>query len=376
MQMRGWPGMVAAVALAVAAGLAATPLAAQVEIKIVSGDGPQHEGVKAYIDVARWIEERSGGRITARVFPQTLLSVKEIPSGLRDGVADMGLIVHPYHPAEFPEANFIADFSLFATNNYAAAGAASEYIFTCEECMAEMADYGHIYLGNIANAPYSLLTKVPVTTIADLQGRKIRSGGEAWGRWIEAMGGIKVSIPAAETYQALSQGMLDIHTHSIGSLVDQSLVDLLKHVTDMPLGVYLGASNNYSAARWEALSAEDRAVVFEIAPYMLARYVTGLVANNNRVRARLGELGVTLHEPAPELVTATQEFLARDIATVAELGERNYGIQNAAAKAERFVALLKKWEGLTEGMPADWEQLGNLYRDEIFAHLDRAAFGL
>lgn len=41
--------------------------------------------------------------------------------------------------------------------------------------------------------------------------------------------------------------MLDAHTHSIGSLVDQSLADVVKNATDMPLGVYLGASMNYSA---------------------------------------------------------------------------------------------------------------------------------
>jgi TRAP-type C4-dicarboxylate transport system substrate-binding protein len=195
--------MLAALAVATSvAGLGFSSADAQVQMKIVSGDGPQHEGVKAYNDVAKWIEEKSDGRISTRVFPQTLLSVKEIPSGLRDGVADMGLIVHPYHPAEFPEANFIADFSLFATNNYAAAGAASEYIFTCEECMAEMASSGLIYLGNIANAPYYLLTKEPITTLADLKGKKIRSGGEAWGRWIEAMGAVKITIPAADTYEA------------------------------------------------------------------------------------------------------------------------------------------------------------------------------
>lgn len=150
----GWCAM----AIGVLAAALALPVAAQ-QIKIVSGDGPQHDGVKAMQEFAKWLGEKSGGKVTGRVFPQTLLSVKEIPAGLRDGVGDLGLIVHPYHRAEFPEANFIADFSLFAKSNPAAAGAATEYILTCDECMQEMKKQGQVYLGNIANTPYSLLAE-------------------------------------------------------------------------------------------------------------------------------------------------------------------------------------------------------------------------
>ncbi|MCL4744139.1 MAG: C4-dicarboxylate TRAP transporter substrate-binding protein [Burkholderiaceae bacterium] len=369
-------GVSGTIALCAGLLLATIPmLTAAEQLRIASGDGPQHDGVKAMVDFGKWLGEKSGGKVTGRVFPQTLLSVKEIPAGLRDGVADMGLIVHPYHPAEFPEANFIADFSLFAKSNAAAAGAATEYIFGCDECMAEMKKQGQIYLGNIANAPYSLLTKKPVVTVADLRGLKIRSGGDAWGRWIEGMGGVKVAMPAAEAYQALSQGVLDAHTHSVGSLVDQSLADVVKHVTDMPLGVYLGASMNFSAKNWKTMSPEARRVVLDLAPFLLARYVTNLTIAANNVRGRLPELKVTLHQPTKEFVAASDQFLKKDEKTIAELAAKNYGLKNAPQKAERFVKLLAKWEKLTSGMPADYKKLGDLYQKEIFAKLDFATYG-
>ncbi|MBN8477405.1 MAG: C4-dicarboxylate TRAP transporter substrate-binding protein [Burkholderiales bacterium] len=366
----GWCAM----AIGVLAAALALPVAAQ-QIKIVSGDGPQHDGVKAMQEFAKWLGEKSGGKVTGRVFPQTLLSVKEIPAGLRDGVGDLGLIVHPYHRAEFPEANFIADFSLFAKSNPAAAGAATEYILTCDECMQEMKKQGQVYLGNIANAPYSLLSKKPLRTLADLKGIKVRSGGDAWSRWIEAMGAVSVSIPAAEAYQALSQGVLDAHTHSIGSLVDQSLADVVKNATDMPLGVYLGASMNYSAKNWATLSPEARKVVFDLAPYLLAKYVTNLRVAADTVRGKLGQLKVTLHQPSPELLAANEQFLRKDENTIVELSAKNSGIKNASQKAARFVQLLAKWEKLTAGMPADHQRLGDLYQKEIFSKLDVAKLG-
>jgi TRAP-type C4-dicarboxylate transport system substrate-binding protein len=353
----------------------ALPVTGQ-QIKIVTGDGPQHDGVKAMQEFAKWLGEKSGGKVTGRVFPQTLLSVKEIPAGLRDGVGDLGLVVHPYHRAEFPEANFIADFSLFAKSNPAAAGAATEYILTCEECMQEMKKQGQVYLGNIANAPYALLSKKPIKVLADLKGAKVRSGGDAWSRWIEAMGGISVSIPAAEAYQALSQGVLDAHTHSIGSLVDQSLADVVKNATDMPLGVYLGASMNYSAKNWATLSPEARKVVFDLTPYLLAKYVTNLRVAADKVRGELGQLKVTLHQPSPELLAANEQFLRKDQKTIVELAAKNSSIKNAQQKAERFVQLLAKWEKLTAGMPADHQKLGELYQKEIFSKLDAGKVGL
>lgn len=358
-------------ALAAATALALLVGTAQaVQIKIVTGDGPQHDGVKAFKEIGKWIEEKTGGELTARVFPQTLLKHKEVPAGVRDGVGDMGLIVYPYFPAEFPEANFVADFSLFVSNNYAAAGAATEYIFTCPACMAELKNFGHVYLGNIANAPYSLLTKEPIVTMADIKGKKIRSGGAAWGRWIEAMDGVKVSIPASEAYQALSQGVLDAHTHSIGSLVDQGLADVVNYVTDIPLGVYLGASINFSAKTWDKLSDKNRKAIFDLAPYMTARYVTGLRASTDKVREKLDTLKIKLLQPSSEMSAASQAFLKRDIATVVDLGTKNYGISDTDKKAKRLVELFAKWEKLTANMSTDYKALGDLYRDEIYSKLD------
>lgn len=340
------------------------------QLKIVTGDGPQHDGVKAFKDIGKWLEEKTDGGLTARVFPQTLLKHKEVPTGIRDGVGDLGLVVHPYFPAEFPEANYVADFSLFTSNNFAAAGAATEYILNCAACMKEMRNFGHIYLGNIANAPYSLLTKEPIATLDDIKGKKIRSGGAAWGRWIEAMGGVKVSISASEAYQALSQGVLDAHTHSIGSLVDQGLADVVNNVTDVPLGVYLGASINFSAKTWDRLSAEQQTAVYELAPYMLARYVTGLRASTDEVRTTLDALKINLIEPNADMSAANQAFLAKDITTVAALGAKNYGIADTQEKGEQLLELIAKWEKLTANMPTDHERLGDLYRDEIFAKLN------
>lgn len=353
----------AAVFLSVAGSVGAT------ELKIALGDGPQHEGTKAMVSWAKELATYSKDDLTARVFPQTLVSMKEVPGALRDGVADMGVMVHPYQPAEFPEATFIADFSLSAKTTGAAVGAATEYIYTCKECMEEMKKQGLVYMGCIAGAPYSLMTTKPVQTLADFKGLKVRSGGEAWGRWIEALGGIKVQLPSPDAYQALSQGMLQGHTQSMGALVDQSIADVAKYVTDLPVGVYFGASVNFSRMNWEKLSDSQRQIIFDRLPYLLSQYVSNQTVARDAVKARLGELGVTLEEPAADLLAANKSFLETDQATVVSKAKASYGIENAEEKAARLIALIDKWEKLTAGMESDPAALGELYKKEIFDKL-------
>lgn len=355
----------------VAAMTGAVPAGAT-ELKMVIGNGPQHDGTKVMEQWAGDLETRTDGALTARVFPATLVTVKEIPAGLKSGLADIGQIVYPYHPAEFPEAAFISDFSLFATSNVAAAGAMAEYMLTCTDCREELHRNGLVYFGGLANAPYSLLATKRIVSLEDFKGLRVRSGGDAWGRWIEGLGGIKVSIPSQDAYQALSQGMLDAHTHSIGSLIDQSLVDVVTDVTDIPAGVYFGAAWNFSKKSWDALSDDERAILFERAPYGLALSNTTLELSRRKVMDQLAELNIALHHPDDSLMAANRAFLEEEKARIVAMAPERYGVENAADKADRFLALLDKWEKLAADTPLEAQAVGDLYTREIYSHLTPA----
>ena len=52
--------------------------------------------------------------LEVKVFALSLLSLSEIPGGVRDGLADTGFTLFPYFPAEYSEMNLPADLSLLA----------------------------------------------------------------------------------------------------------------------------------------------------------------------------------------------------------------------------------------------------------------------
>ena len=62
-------------------------------------------------DFATALNEISGGEVSVRIFPLSLLSFAESNAGVRDGIADMTANLLAYFPAEFPNLNMIAEFS-------------------------------------------------------------------------------------------------------------------------------------------------------------------------------------------------------------------------------------------------------------------------
>jgi len=90
-----------------------------------------------------FIEKNS--HLEIKVYALSLLDLKETPAGIRDGIADMGFVLPPYHPAEYANFNLAADLSMLSTvgkrvesPGAAMAGAIMEYVFfSCPDCLEE-----------------------------------------------------------------------------------------------------------------------------------------------------------------------------------------------------------------------------------------------
>ncbi|MFW5825744.1 MAG: hypothetical protein ACOCVV_12375, partial [Marinobacter sp.] len=136
--------------LAVAMGLLAlAPTTLQAtELRFASGY-PSGSITSDALDVfTERLDELSGGDLGVRVYELSLLNLKETPSGIRDGMADMGVVLTPYFPADYPHTNMVAEVSMSielteggsSQAGLVYTGAMSEFIFTeCAECREEFA---------------------------------------------------------------------------------------------------------------------------------------------------------------------------------------------------------------------------------------------
>jgi TRAP-type C4-dicarboxylate transport system substrate-binding protein len=166
------------------------------------------------------------------------------------------------------------------------------------------------------NNPSMVFTRsTPVRSLADMRGLKIRVPDPVAAEIVKAWGGIPVSLPATETYNAMSTGIVD------GVMIDPSAVgsyklhEVTKYVTTNTPGALSTFTLIMNSNVWNGLSADNKKLVERL---------TGedLSVKAAKVFKSAGDKGVeTLRSANVELITLdpgqVQEFRAAMKAPVA-----------------------------------------------------------
>ncbi|MFV0243557.1 MAG: C4-dicarboxylate TRAP transporter substrate-binding protein [Qingshengfaniella sp.] len=341
-------------------------------IRATSGFGPAHVvATDIYPEIGARLEEFTDGRWTLRDTPSGLVAPNEMSAALRDGVTEMGTLLMPYFPAEFPEAALPSELSIVGTTNLAISSAVTEYIATCAECQAEFLRNGQVYLGTDATPPYDLLTMKPVRSLADMKGLRIRTGSPLYASFVEAMGGVATQISSSELFESLSQGVIDGTFSGDHEIIANRLGDTIRYVTETHEGVFNGAADStYSKMLWDRMSPEDRAALARASQYGTSK---GLFAFLRDAEAAREIPGIEFIPMDDTLRAAKEAFNADHLAKAADILTAR-GVTDAQTKVDRYIALVEKWEGLiTEDMT--YEELGELRYQEIFADMDMTRYG-
>ena len=372
-------------ASALGLGLGLTAMAAQADtLKVAVGFPPGSASAIGMENFAKYIEANSDLKV--KVFPLSLLNLKETPPGLRDGIADIGYVLTPYYPAEYAETNLGANLPMLVTTGEqvpapgaAMAGAMLEYVMlNCPDCLAEHKRQNQVYLGGAASTDYVLLCTNPIRTLDDVKGKKIRSGAANFGRWAEHFGATKVSIPGNDIYEAMSQGVIDCAMISAPELTNLQLMDVTKDITlRVPGGVFAGSgTSNVNRDTWMELTPDQRKVMFEAAARLLADISLDYndLAKKNIADAKAK--GIEVIEPPADMLAASEAFVKGDMDVIAEQFTSAYGLENVPAKIDTISALVEKWKGLTKDGPVteDREALAKLYWDQVFSKVDPGTY--
>ncbi len=354
-----------------------TAIAADRKLTFAIGLPPIHTWSKNYEYVDKHLEKRSGGKLESEVYYGSLLNLKQSLTGLRDGIADSAMLVPGYHPAELPKTNLIIDLAMLGHNATVLSAAVSEYIFSCPECLKESEANGSVFVSMTANAPYMLLTTKPMTTPESLKGKKIRSFS-AFGRWVEYMGGIKMSLSANGIYDALSRGTLDANLHPATELYNLNFKDVAKYVTKLPLGTYNGNQFNFNTRSWRSMTTAERRLMLDMfAESAALTTVQFQTFNDEIITSKAAADGIKVVDPSPDLVAKTNAFIAQDMKNMDAMARKNYNIKDAPARIARFEGLIEKWRGLLAKIDAtDVDQVTALYKKEIWDKVDASTHGM
>ncbi|OJH43326.1 TRAP transporter substrate-binding protein DctP [Paracoccus sp. SM22M-07] len=262
----------------------------------------------------KWLIEefakRTGGKHQIEMFwGGSVAAVGETPDALASGVGDMGDIVTPYFPDQFPLNNAVGFFVPQPMNTDEVAQAMVDWHAEYHQFEEELTSQSLHAFSFRALEAYGMLCKEPISGLADLKGKRIRSYGFAYPALIEAMGGTPVPLNTSDTYEALERSIVDCAP--IGPALARGFKydEVAKHYSEVPFGAGFGHILAMNLDSYNGLDDETKTVIDQLGKDYMVEYSKMLAEDEKTVReAWAGDLGVSVSEfPADELTPLIED---------------------------------------------------------------------
>lgn len=271
------------------------------------------------------IRERTNGEVDIKIFWEGQLGKGKENLGLiQQGAIELAAMSPGYFPAELP-------FHAAPNSIPMAMSEVPQATELMERLLQEVPEFDMEAQRNGMKAlffhhlnPYLLVCKEPAASVADMEGRKVRTWGKDMPRMVEAAGGVAVTLGLAELYEGLQKGTVDCIPFSVDLMVSYKIYEVAKHVHNITL--WEGPTNAVwiSSDIWNGFTDEQRAIIQEISFAAARRDRDQVLAAGEAAIATLKAEGVQFHDfPAEEAAkwrAANPDFFADFIADMTELG--------------------------------------------------------
>ncbi len=290
-----------AIATAVTAlGFATTATAADKVLVASHWAGPKHTmATHVFPWIGEQLKECSGGSLTVKI-ENGLAPPPAQYDTIRDGVADLGWIVHGYTPGKFLTTK-LAELPGVPGN---AEQISVAYQMTQEKYLAAAKEAkGVQVLANFVHGPGMLNTTKEILSYKDLKGMKLRVGGGVANAVGKALGVAGVNVPAPAVYETIASGVADGVFFPAETLYSFKVAELTKYALSNPDGMYTTSFGLImSNESYEGLSDEHRACVDGMRGVEMARRIGQFwdQADLVGIAAAQKDFGLVLNEASDE----------------------------------------------------------------------------
>ncbi|WP_035692707.1 TRAP transporter substrate-binding protein [Azospirillum halopraeferens] len=289
----------------------AAPAAAE-EIKIGLITPPQHVWTRAAQHFADRLKEKSGGALTAAIFPGGQLGNEpEMFQQMQTGLLDMGIMTASI--TSLREPSITAWFTPFLFADVGEAVAATRTP-AAGQMLDNLKGVGLQGLGyTFAGMRHILMRDAPAQSLDDLKGKKIRIVPfPAMKVWWEAAGAVPTPVHLPEIYQSLQNGLLDGVDIDLDALVGSRFQDVAKGLT-VTSHMAFPAIAVYSGARWQTMTPERRELIRETMAETLEWANTAQIeAERRNLESLQGALRIeTLADARERFARANDAFAAQ-----------------------------------------------------------------
>lgn len=305
---------IALAALAAALGLAAAPASAadQIVLRVADHYAPSSLTAKYTIHFFMdFVTKKLGDKVKFEYYPaEQMGKAKDMLALTQQGVIDIGFVAPAYVSDKMPLSG-VAE--LPGTYSSSCEGVRAYWPLASTGILAkpEFEQNRIRPLFAFMLPPYQVLTRQPITAMADLAGKKLRSGGAAQDLTVEAIGGVPVHMGGADVYEALSRGTLDGAVFPLQSAIDFRLTEVLKAATRGQNFGGFATTYAISLTDWGKLPDDVKAVMEEAGEATVEHACAALDADDHGPAvARMEEQGVKVSELPAEVAAGIKAKLA------------------------------------------------------------------
>jgi TRAP-type C4-dicarboxylate transport system substrate-binding protein len=183
-----------------------------------------------------WADEvtkASGGALKVDMYPGGLLGRNPLQQFklVQDGVADIAWIVLGYTPGRFDDADVVG--LPFSTENATEAS----IVLTRMLARGELAGFDDLkVLALAATPPVKIHSTVPIRTVADLNGKRVRATGDILVKAVNKLGGVPVTLGGGQVAESLSRGVVEVTLNNWGFVADFKVNEVTSNHLIVPMG--------------------------------------------------------------------------------------------------------------------------------------------
>ena len=370
-------------ASALAGGLAMLPASGAVaeQFTLATFLGPNH--VITQYQSTEWAEnvkEATGGSVSFNLITGgALMPVAGTLDGLAAGIAQVSLMATTYTPSNLPIMNTVTDLANVTPEPYVLAFAFSDFNFNEKVARDEWKKAGLVFGASHATPTYHLMCRGNVSTLEDLKGLKVRTGGSSWARGVESLGMVAVSVPINEAYTAMERGALDCMDADLSHLTSgASIGELVGSIVTVDMAPYFNTAGIiYNRDFWGARTDAERQAMMDQAVVSIVRTTQNFDLRAQKALEWAKEREIRITPPSEDLQAAYDKWAREDEKASVETVRKELGVENAGEIREIFEGYIEKWQGLLDGVDvSDGDALVKLFRENALADFDMSQYGL
>ena len=224
---------------------------------------PGSVGYKALEQAIEDLKASTGGRIDIKLFGVgTLVGAFDQLDAIGKGIFECGFNAPAYYAGKDPA--FAAFFSLMGVWGDTTEVKIWSYYFGGNELARKLyAKYGVYYVGPALVGAEPIMSKVPLKTLEDFKGIKIRTAGGLTAALFTKLGAAPVKLPGSELYTGLDTGVVDAAEFvSLAENKDLGLHEVTKYVLYPSFhGPTATCDFTVNQKKWDKLPAELQATM-------------------------------------------------------------------------------------------------------------------